>query len=75
MLKMPSNPGKGAAPEVSPKKEAGFALEIEPVEEEGPKMLADFSLDELQAELERRKSEESKGAAEGDAEVAMSEEA
>lgn len=55
MLKMPSKmPPKGEA-----KEESSFelGLEMEPAEEEEPKMLAEFSLEELEAELAKRKKE------------------
>ena len=53
MLRMPSKmPPKGEAKE-EPSFELG--LEMEPAEEEEPRMLGEFSLEELEAELAKRK--------------------
>jgi hypothetical protein len=55
MLKMP---GK-MPPKEMEKEEPSFelGLEVEPAEEEEPRMLAEFSLEELEAELAKRKKE------------------
>jgi len=55
MLRMPGKlPPKEMAKE-EPSFELG--LEMEPAEEEEPKMLGEFSLEELEAELAKRKKE------------------